>query len=71
MDTPTVASRLPKSFQLYTSHADGKTPCIAVGVTMGSADEARAVIEALEKAVIPMFEMLEAHEAGLPKSESF
>jgi hypothetical protein len=57
-DERPIASRLPKNMRLLTSVSDNGTQ-IAVELTMTNADEARALIVAIEKAIIPLFEIAE------------
>ena len=63
----TVAARLPKNMKVQTSVSSTGTQ-IAVELTMTNADEARALMVAIEKAIIPLFEI--AERPGLPKSEA-
>lgn len=61
----TVAARLPKNMKLLTTMTD-KSTTIAIELTLSSADEARALIVALEKAIIPLFAIAEnAAQEGL------
>lgn len=64
-DRQTIAARLPKNMKLLTAMT-GKSTTIAIELTLGNADEARALIVALEKAIIPLFEIAEnAAQEGL------
>lgn len=55
-DEPTIAARLPKNIKVLTLISEAGTQ-IAVELTMTNADEARALVVAIEKAIIPLFEL--------------
>lgn len=67
-DEPTIAARLPKNMKLLTSVSDAGTQ-IAVELTMTSVDEARALMVAIEKAIIPLFEIAERPDSQKTPTE--